>query len=927
MSLRRLIQDRELELLDGTKLLRHDRYDSLLDELKKSNQLNKLDSLKIRRIHPSFRIVATAEPPSPGKLSLKELEEDKKKISQQQQVNRTNTNNNEWLNSEVLNLFLYQIVEPLEIKYEHDILSKKFKLSSKHEQLLNLMENLKQSGSQEAQLNHVSKLFSLRKLIRISNKLEKYPALNLRQLIENACLYKFMPQLNRQILNDFLNENNIIISSEEKKSDQLPIDDLIQKYDKHLKTNPDEPQSLPLSELFKIPDTIYYENRMHTIILNNLIRDFDLGEHLLLIGNQGTGKNKLVDKFLMLKKKPREYIQLHRDTTVHSLTVQPCIKEGKIHYEDSPLVKAAREGRVLVVDEADKAPLHVTSIFKSLIETGEMILSDGRRIVTHSSNENSEKYIKMHPDFRMIILANRPGFPFLGNDFYAVLGDLLSCHPVNNPDPQSEIEMLRKYAPNNVSEEVLNKLVNAFGALRDLSDQGLINYPYSTRELVNIVKHLEKFPHDSLSNVLANVYDFDSFGLDQSNDLLKNTFKEVMNKHGIPVGRSGPFKISLAPLIKLPEIVKSKKISIERIKPDSNQNFSASLFNLEWQAEKSSSPKRNEIKVEKQEQRVDSFSELKTSWFFSNKKQNIITDMAVSTSASNNNEDLVYFSTIKPITVSQFNTETNKCVDFDMSEFFTGAWRSYFPRIKLYVLDKNEPDSVLIHEETSNSLFKIAFSTGQVFKLSKSLAQTTGSLNSGKIFESAKKAINRYFVDQNHASKILPLNSASACFLAFQSNTDQISLLDFVHNIELNLSLDNLHFKNLSKIRINNAAYLGEGNLILSVYDASKMQNIESLSTSDLNYLLLKIPQTNNLDNIIKQSDLNAIDLNEWFSVYQLAKSLFNKSDDLFLSQMHVKNLNNADHSSFNKVFKVRFLKELFIPKIMSLKHVYLQND
>ena len=30
--------------------------------------------------------------------------------------------------------------------------------------------------------------------------------------------------------------------------------------------------------------------------------------------------------------------------------------------------------------------------------------------------------IPMHPDFRMLVLANRPGFPFLGNDFFGSLG-------------------------------------------------------------------------------------------------------------------------------------------------------------------------------------------------------------------------------------------------------------------------------------------------------------------------------------------------------------------------------------------------------------------------------------------------------------------------------------------------------------------------
>ena len=40
-----------------------------------------------------------------------------------------------------------------------------------------------------------------------------------------------------------------------------------------------------------------------------------------------------------------------------------------------------RNGLVLVVDEADKAPTHVTCILKNLLEMGEMTLSDGRKIV------------------------------------------------------------------------------------------------------------------------------------------------------------------------------------------------------------------------------------------------------------------------------------------------------------------------------------------------------------------------------------------------------------------------------------------------------------------------------------------------------------------------------------------------------------------
>jgi len=43
-----------------------------------------------------------------------------------------------------------------------------------------------------------------------------------------------------------------------------------------------------------------------------------------------------------------------------------------------------------------------------------MLLADGRRIVRDlSKDEISDPYvIRMHPDFRLIVLANRPGYPF-----------------------------------------------------------------------------------------------------------------------------------------------------------------------------------------------------------------------------------------------------------------------------------------------------------------------------------------------------------------------------------------------------------------------------------------------------------------------------------------------------------------------------------
>lgn len=266
--------------------------------------------------------------------------------------------------------------------------------------------------------------------------------------------------------------------------------------------------------------------------MEQLLQDFLIGNHLLLVGNQGVGKNKVADRLLQLMNRPREYIQLHRDTTVQSLTTQPSVVDGIVVYEDSPLVKAVRLGHVLVVDEADKAPTHVTCILKTFVENGEMILSDGRKIYPSNSDrtENvSSDAIYTHPDFRLIVLANRPGFPFLGNDFFASLGDLFSCHSVDNPSTDSEIFLLQQYGPS-VEKSTLKKLVNAFAELRSMADVGQLSYPYSTREVVNIVKHLEKYPDENLAELIGNVLDFDRY----SPEALEQV-TDVLQKHGLAI--------------------------------------------------------------------------------------------------------------------------------------------------------------------------------------------------------------------------------------------------------------------------------------------------------------------------------------------------------------------------------------------------------
>ena len=99
-------------------------------------------------------------------------------------------------------------------------------------------------------------------------------------------------------------------------------------------------------------------------------------------------------------------------------------------------------------------------MLRSLLAEGQMVLADGRRIAPVGTPP-SDGVLPIHPRFRAIVLANRPGFPFLGNDFFRECGDVLSCHTVFNPDMQSEVQLLRRYGAD-VPAPLLERLVYAY---------------------------------------------------------------------------------------------------------------------------------------------------------------------------------------------------------------------------------------------------------------------------------------------------------------------------------------------------------------------------------------------------------------------------------------------------------------------------------
>lgn len=558
VALRTLISDRDLVLFDGTRLLSCERFEALVAKHGSEEYVRK--TLNIHPISPSFRIIA---------------------------VGVTPTKRTPWLDDEVMSLFAFHVIPDLTHTLKTSILHSLFPHVSKSalDSLLDVSDRLNSLSEGDHSAASAQLALSLRQLIRIVRRFQSYPHDQL-DTVHRAIMTKFMPTSVRANV-----EKAVGVSSNPEYGIEKPYENLKIDIDPKRERLTIGDVSMPINKPRSpelVPQILFYDIPKHIHLLSQMMKDFTVGEsHLLLIGNQGVGKNKLADRLLELLRLEREYMQLHRDTTVQALTLTPTLIDGRIRYEDSPLVRAVKYGHVLVIDEADKAPVEVVSVLKGLVEDGEMVLSDGRRLIhapspSHSSSsspspsslesqrEEQSGDIYVHPDFRMIVLANRPGFPFLGNDFFRECGDVFSTHVITNPDRDSEMQLLRSYGPD-VPSVVLEKLIDTFSSLRNLVEDGVFAYPYSTRELVAIVKHMQKYPDDGLITSLENVLSFDVY-----DEKVVNNLHSVFHRHDIPLDlrrRSGQMDVERRkPTVELakPLVLKAPTVSGQwRVNPGS----------------------------------------------------------------------------------------------------------------------------------------------------------------------------------------------------------------------------------------------------------------------------------------------------------------------------------------------------------------------
>jgi hypothetical protein len=239
--------------------------------------------------------------------------------------------------------------------------------------------------------------------------------------------------------------------------------------------------------------------------------------------------------------------------------------------------------------------------------------------------------------------------------FFLSLGDHFSTFPILNPPRESEIILLQNFGPN-IERKKLEQLVDVFTELRQLSIDGIISYPYSLRELVSIVKHLNMFPNDSLADIVRNVFDLDNYNTD-----VIDRIRSILHQFGIPFHIQNR-TVDLAKSHPLKLVANRETWPMKMLDGgDIEQSSSISL------SEKSKKPSMKIMEsINRNDSRTQSFSELIHKYRLPLDETTYVHDLNV---LKENNTVLVL--TGNPLSLWTFKLGENQAKKFDLNPIFT----------------------------------------------------------------------------------------------------------------------------------------------------------------------------------------------------------------------------------------------------------------
>jgi hypothetical protein len=152
-------------------------------------------------------------------------------------------------------------------------------------------------------------------------------------------------------------------------------------------------------------------------MLAAMIQDHAVGSDLCVLGAKGSGKSALVRLFAHRMGYATELFSPFKDMTARDLLQRRSTdSHGNTQWEDSPLIHAARNGHLAVLDGVHRLGSDSLGVLQRLIQDREIDLADGSKLVSQAtydaikaaaatSGDVGQRVSPIHPSFRIIAIA------------------------------------------------------------------------------------------------------------------------------------------------------------------------------------------------------------------------------------------------------------------------------------------------------------------------------------------------------------------------------------------------------------------------------------------------------------------------------------------------------------------------------------------
>lgn len=203
-----------------------------------------------------------------------------------------------------------------------------------------------------------------------------------------------------------------------------------------------------------------------------------------------------------------EYIAITRDTTESDLKQRREIVGNSVVYLNQAPVRAALNGRLLVIDGIENAERNVLPSLNNLLENREMSLDDGSFLTGKSIATSSERLLQVNPHFQVVALG-LPVPPFPGRSLDPPLRSRFQCRYIDDLSSESILQAMDGGSLNMKSAEKLINFYEAFQSLQRYAvneSMSLSGLPIISTDFFNhSLALMKKFPLLSEVSIIGRI--------------------------------------------------------------------------------------------------------------------------------------------------------------------------------------------------------------------------------------------------------------------------------------------------------------------------------------------------------------------------------------------------------------------------------------